>query len=282
MSEPVVLVVSCDKYSDLWSPFFQLFRKHWPDCPYEVFLGTNYLSFDSNGVTSIPIGQDRSWAENLRFMLDAVDSSRIIMFLEDFLMIDGADTPKIRRLVELAGRHKVGCLRLFPHPTPTGRLAGFGDIGMIQPGDEWRVSTQTAIWDKKLLYSLAKPGFSAWQFEIIGSLLSDTLPDLFWSVYEPAVNYCNGVVLGKWVPQGLEACGKAGVKVDLESRGTITEDELLLRSRQRKTGFTKVMASIMPHSMERRIMRWLRLLRRDFYLARLLSEAGLQITDAPK
>jgi hypothetical protein len=29
-------VVSCDKYSDLWQPFFALFDRFWPDCPLDI------------------------------------------------------------------------------------------------------------------------------------------------------------------------------------------------------------------------------------------------------
>ena len=35
-----VVVCSCDKYSDLWDPYFELFKKFWADCPYPVFLNT--------------------------------------------------------------------------------------------------------------------------------------------------------------------------------------------------------------------------------------------------
>ena len=33
-----ILIVSCDKYSDLWDPFFKLFFKFWPDCPFNIYL----------------------------------------------------------------------------------------------------------------------------------------------------------------------------------------------------------------------------------------------------
>jgi len=36
-----VLVVSCDKYADLWPPFFQLFLRFWPECPFSVYLISN-------------------------------------------------------------------------------------------------------------------------------------------------------------------------------------------------------------------------------------------------
>ncbi len=124
MPQTAVLVVSCDNYSDLWSPFFHLFRDI-AGLPYSVFLGTNHKTFDFEGVTSIPIGEDKTWAENLHLMLDAVGHSRIILLLEDFLLVRAVNTAVVRNLVELAWQHDVGCLRLFPHPPPTKRLRDF-------------------------------------------------------------------------------------------------------------------------------------------------------------
>ena len=37
-SDSAILILSCDKFSDLWKPFFDLFWKYWPDCPYNVYL----------------------------------------------------------------------------------------------------------------------------------------------------------------------------------------------------------------------------------------------------
>ena len=33
-----VLVTSCDAYRDVEAPFLKLFRKYWPDCPFDLML----------------------------------------------------------------------------------------------------------------------------------------------------------------------------------------------------------------------------------------------------
>ena len=40
MQDMCILVVSCDKYADCWTPFSDCMRKFWPDCPYPVYLCT--------------------------------------------------------------------------------------------------------------------------------------------------------------------------------------------------------------------------------------------------
>ena len=40
MQDMCILVVSCDKYADCWTPFSDCMRKFWPYCPYPVYLCT--------------------------------------------------------------------------------------------------------------------------------------------------------------------------------------------------------------------------------------------------
>ena len=43
-SKLAILMLSCDKYSDLWDDFFNLKERFWPDCPYHCYLATDTKS----------------------------------------------------------------------------------------------------------------------------------------------------------------------------------------------------------------------------------------------
>ncbi len=64
MDEPgcAVLVMSCGAYRDLWTPFFTLFWRYWPDCPFEVYLGTDCETFDDRQVTMLAVG-NHEWSD---------------------------------------------------------------------------------------------------------------------------------------------------------------------------------------------------------------------------
>src|SRR6266568_9360967 len=97
--EPIriaVLVVSCDPYSDVWAPFFTLFWKYWPDCPYPVYLGTNEKTVPHNSVTTLRVGTDRDWSSNLREMLRQLRAEHVMLFLEDFFITARVDTASIQ------------------------------------------------------------------------------------------------------------------------------------------------------------------------------------------
>ncbi|MBI5568417.1 MAG: hypothetical protein HY914_00575 [Desulfomonile tiedjei] len=261
MSELAILVVSCDRYADLWDPFFQIFRKRWPDCPYPVFLGSNHKKYPNQGVNPVPVGEDRGWGRNLRLMLDNMGVRRVILFLEDFLLLTPVNTQRVQELAQLVEEQGVGCLRLYPHPPPTRRIRGIPGLGEIRPGDDWRVSTQTAIWDTELLYSLSWPEFSAWDFESIGSLVSDRMTGRFWGVYEPAIDYQHAVWRGKWMQSGLAICREAGVSVDPAARGIMSETEFGQMPGQDKWRPRSVVKSLLPDFMYRMLLRRVRLRR---------------------
>ena len=60
-----VIVGSCDKYADLLGPFIALFRKFWPNCPFEVVLVTesdpHIMGFDR----IISCGDGMNWASRM-------------------------------------------------------------------------------------------------------------------------------------------------------------------------------------------------------------------------
>ncbi len=72
-----VLVTSCDKYQDLWEPFFTLFFRYWQDCPYPVYLGTNHLKYDHERVKTIAVGDETDWSSDFRSMLEQIPQRSI-------------------------------------------------------------------------------------------------------------------------------------------------------------------------------------------------------------
>jgi hypothetical protein len=225
-----ILVISCDAYSDVWRPFFSIFWKRWPDCPYPVYLGSNYKIYPDERVKCITVGDDISWASGVQAMLDQLRCEYVILFLEDFLIKEPVDTAAVSRLVRIAREEQVGCLRVAPLPPPSllpsCEVPGFPDLGIVDVATPYRVSTQIAVWRVATLRNLLVPGFSAWDFEHIGTQMSENMPDSFWGPFEATIVYDQSVEKGKWKPEGLAICKSANIEVDLGAREPFTEEEL--------------------------------------------------------
>jgi hypothetical protein len=261
MSIPPILVVSCDAYADLWDPFFALFRRAWPHCESPMFLGTNYKHYQDPSVTVIAVGEDRSWAENVRVMLDRIHAERVILLLEDFLFTRSVDGARVAILAELAVKENLHCLRLTPKLAPTKRLLNDEKVGELRPGDAWRVSTQAAIWKVDTLRELLRPGMTAWNFEFDGSATAaERFPDKFWGTYDEVLPYVNGVERGKWLAKGLSLCREAGVAVTLGNRQRTprrTEAARFIRAHLHRYGML-LGGNAYRRVMSARVSRWVR------------------------
>ncbi len=260
MGEPrdcraTLLVPSCDRYSDLWRPFFALLRRNWPDCPFDVVLGSNHLRCDEPGVQTLAVGDDRDWSTGLRKMLDGVDTPWVIVVLEDFLLERTVDTAAMLRLVDAAERLGAGYLRLRPFPPPDCRLARFPSVGEIEPGAPYRASMQAAIWRRDELHALLVEGENPWEFEIYGARRSDLSSRGYYSTWSPALHYYAGVTAGKWIPYGVAVCREQGVPVDLASRPMMRSDEAMRRNVSRVINEA---ANLVPWKARERALRWFR------------------------
>ena len=70
-----VLVCSCDKYADVVGPFAALYRKYWPDCPFETVLVTETDLGQSGFDRTIACGEGLNWCEMLVMALGSVFTS---------------------------------------------------------------------------------------------------------------------------------------------------------------------------------------------------------------
>lgn len=222
-----VLVVSCDRYADVWPAFFALFSKHWPDCPYPVFLGTNERTYDHASVRTLQVGPDMDWSSNVREMLRQLDAEHVILLLEDFFLTADVDDARVRRLVDMARTRSIGCLRLVTYPPPFAvpgePVDDLPDVRRVVRGHPYRVTSQAAIWRSDVLDRYLFPGATAWDFELLGSVRSLDFDDEFWEVTTSVLGYEHGVEKGCWNPRGVRVLTAAGIPVDRSVRCTLSD-----------------------------------------------------------
>lgn len=217
-----VLVVSCDRYSDVWGPFFTLLFRYWPDCPYPVYLGANFKAYPSAKVQTILVGQDLGWSPNLIKMLERLPHPDLLYLQEDFLLSGPVDTQRVKDLIAYARVQGAGCMRLMPIPGPDKPCDDREDVGELLKGSEYRVSMQAAWWEKRVLRSLVREEEPMGQFEVQASLRSVNRPETFLSLRRgkgyPLDYFTTAVVRGFWEPQAVQLCQREGIQVDLHAR----------------------------------------------------------------
>ena len=255
-----LLVLSCDPYADLWPPFFSLFHRHWPDCPFQVFLGAGLSSVAPGNIRMLRSSGGRDWSQCTLDYLDALDQRFVLIMLEDFFLRHPVPTAEVLQCLDFARAHEVTQLRLIPRPRPTDRLPGETNIGSCAKGSPYRLSTQAAIWDKRQLRALLRKNESIWEFELNGNRRADTHPDGFYSVWHSVLPYegwfaHHVVEKGKWLPHEKWIFQRQNIGCDFTRRESLTLRQTLFHQSVQCTNW---ILGLLPLSLSIRIKKRLK------------------------
>lgn len=222
MSKSVaILVLSCDRYSDIWIPFFGEFFRFWPDCPYKVYLESNLKTFNDERVTTIAVGEDKDWSSSLKLALEKISEEFVLFFYEDAILSENVDTKAIENLVEWGIKRQVNYLRLNPSPKPDVRVNE--ELGKLLPASMYRTSLFSSLVRKETLQSLLRGGESAWQFEFAGCERAKVVDNFFGS-YKRHFFTVHGVEKGLWLLPASEHLTKLGYNLDFEYRKVMSDE----------------------------------------------------------
>ncbi len=223
--EFAVLVVSCDKYSDLWQPFFRTFRLYWPDCPFRVYLLSNHRSADEEGVQNLCVGDDISWSDNLRRAVESIEQQYVLLFLDDLFLHRPVNWEYVKSVFNWITEKEPNYVRMNSSPLPDKPFNEL--VGIASKGTIYRTSTVLSVWKKAVLLDLLKNAETAWDFEIFGSTRSDKY-DNFYSTWKECFPVTNGVIKGKWQPIAVRNLQAIDIEVDLARRPVMTYRETII------------------------------------------------------
>lgn len=223
-SDCTVLVCSCDKYADLLDPFLALFRKYWPDCPFELVLVTESApelrgkeTFDR----VIACGPGMNWASRLVKALDQVASPYVLMLCDDYYLDRPVGTDLILRRFGQMKSFGAANLRMIPNPTPTpsNTVGKRDDLFEYRKDTAYCVATQSGFWERGFLKRLAEPVASIWEFERYGSfsVADDPRPLLVTPTKE--FPFLDAVHKGHWEKFGVACLKENGIDYDFSKRG---------------------------------------------------------------
>ena len=234
-----VLVSSWDGYSDLWKPFFTLFWKYWPDCPFDVALTANTLIYDDPKVRTIQFAKRLDWSSGLIASLKQIDTKYVFIMLEDFFLREEINTELVVKSIDLFRRLNGHLLRAIPNPLPNQKIVDSHIVGEVCLGSNYRVNLQAGIWLRETFLEMLVKGESAWEFEINGTKRSEKYSSGFYSVYKPLLTYGHHVVeKGKWFRNEAEFFETQNIGCDFSARDVMTKKEM--KKWKRKKSINKI------------------------------------------
>jgi hypothetical protein len=210
-----VLVLSCDRYADVWPAFFQCFRRNFPAGPWPVYVGSNTVTCQEPGVKTLLSGEDRDWSTSFRRILEQIPERKLFVILEDLLAATPVDPARLQDTIRFVMENDANYLRYWTG-TVVDEATSHPGIGKFARGAPYR-ATVCAFWDREYLMRLLIDGENPWNFEILGSYRT-SYSDGFYGLREPLFRAINTIEKGSWMPQSVQAARRLGVELDLRAR----------------------------------------------------------------
>lgn len=215
-SDVTVVVTSCDAYADVEKPFFALWQKYWPDCPFEVVLLTETAQ-NNFPCRTIYTGKGKTWCAMLVEALEQITTPYVMLLMNDYYLTAKVNTAQLLKRVEDMRRYNAINLRLIPNP-PIKHIYKDTDLGEYPKNTAYCVACQAGFWDREVLRSLASRNRSAWEFERYGSymLRDEARPILATRTKE--FPFVDAVHKGYWEEWGIAAAKDNGIELDFAVR----------------------------------------------------------------
>ncbi len=228
----------------MWTPFFQLFRKYWPDCPFPVYLTTNQLDPAIPGVKVVQTGSPVDWSTEMIHALQQIPEERLIVLLEDYFILEPVDIQSLNRTLDVGESTHADFIKLGTFPASYDRLwpsvpiAGLQGYNFINSEAEYLVNLQAGIWKKNALNRILVRGESPWKFEIEASkrfakkgFTAITLDPVKGrkDVHGPIVYLCGALTRGVLMRDAVRIARKEGILLETGTRKVETRLEELKR-----------------------------------------------------
>lgn len=222
-----LLVISCDRYSDLWPIYFNCLFKFWPDCQLKVYLGSNFKEYPDERVTTILIGEDKDYSSNLKLMLQRVEEELVITTVEDLFISAPVVVSHLSDFVADFIERDAKYLKLM-NTFPLGYDKDSNvRIAALPEGIRYRLGMGISLWRKAALLENLEPGLSAWAMEREPGFGRNFGHNQVFAINyhfkgELPLQFVHGVIKGRWVRRAVPWLRRHGYELEASERAVMT------------------------------------------------------------
>lgn len=217
-----IVVLSCDKDTDLFYPFHCCIEKYWPNHP-EIIYATETVKnpYYKTICKDYPLN---IWTKRIRETLREIDDNRILIIMDDIFIKNPVDTKRLDYLLNDVNWSNIACFNLQKNwdrlDIDDGRATGFKRRNHKA---SFEVSIMCGLWDRDKLIDILYIDSNPWDVEkrndsrgydiYINS--EDHIIDWGYT-YKKTIA---GIKRGKWTRPEAEWLSKNGFNIDFNRRG---------------------------------------------------------------
>lgn len=236
LSDISLLIIGYDPYIDVWNHYFELLEKYWPRRP-RTYLATNTLKPKYPHVKVLPAGKDAEWSKKVSEALKQIDTGYVILLLEDFFTTGKVSNQCLDDLMGLIMENHITYCKLLNQSKMKGKpFCGRKYLHIIQEKEEYGISLQPAIWEKKFLMELVgTENYNAWMFERNQIKNRYQNKNGIYCVADDRniLRITHGVVQSKYLRKAVRVFKKQGYELDVKTRKVMSvSDTIKYRMKQ--------------------------------------------------
>ena len=163
-----VVIISCDKFSDLWDGQVKLLEQNWPDRDMNTFIVTDAPTTKQYpGITIISAGAELEWTERLAYALKQIETDYVFITLDDYYLIKKVDNQSIVDILSIIEKERFDYMRLYKRPRKavSRKVDGYPKIFHLDITKNYSVNLYVGIWAKSFLESTLKKKKNVWLYE---------------------------------------------------------------------------------------------------------------------
>jgi len=229
----VVVVNSCDAYSDVWPLFFAAFKDRWPECPFPLVVNTESHDIAVSGLRAsshvmAPDQRSSPWGARLLSTLKDLSSEYVLMLFDDFVLEAPVDGKAIDQCLEwMDGDPAISVFYLSNVPGSARPASDYQGFEAIPRLTNYRLNSAPALWRRQHLIELTRANDTPWIWELFGTSRTFLHRGRYFcaqpgheTIYRYNYTMGGAIYRGKWVPQVAGPLIKQyGLDIDLLERG---------------------------------------------------------------
>lgn len=211
-----VLVLSCDKYADIWPAFFKCFRDNFPELVCKIYIGSNTKVCQEHGVITLLSGTDTDWSTSYKNILAQIPEQKLFVILEDLLIKAPIDIDLFLSTLSFMSTTDANHIQYWAGSQTEEEQPVSPYISKLTRCKPYRALV-CGFWDRECLMKLLLEGESPWNFEILGSYRT-SYADGYYSLTRPLLECTNMIEKGKWIPESVNWAEARSIQLEIDAR----------------------------------------------------------------
>jgi hypothetical protein len=234
-----IIVPSCDKYAEVWQPFFTFLFKSWPsllthNAHVPIILITNKKIYpDARVITSEEVRVD-NWSNSLIGALHEVKTEYVLYLQEDYIIRNPVNEQRLLEILTAMDKEGTAYVEIGGHNHEALKNFQMTRLpGVVKAA--YRIPLQASLWRKDVLEWLLKGDDKRNEFEKESFMRSQGMMKPFWITMDDfPIDYLDACSKGYWRQDVLDYIKSQGVDVTVKQL-PVDKDHSFLRWLQEKS-----------------------------------------------